>query len=135
MSFLRIVVFAVTLLGLRLLVGSLLGNELVAGPPAGGEIVRFLLFRYLPDATAIMVVLAAYGRLQGRLPYLGALLVVLVEELLANALLLGTVLWYGFDWPSPTQPFFWIDPMVLILSAVFGTAIGARLRVGASGSS
>ena len=128
MSFPRIVVFAVVLAALRLAVSALLGESLAAGPPTGRELARFLFVYFVPDGLAVTTVLAVYGRLQERRPYLGALLVVLLNELLAYALLLGTVLRYGLDWPTTHPLFSWVYLGVLTLSWIGGTAPGIRLR-------
>lgn len=122
MNISRIILFAVVLLVLRV------GVSIMAGGPEPGEeltgrvVFGFLLKRYLPDALVVIAVLMSLARVQIRLPYVHALAVVVLQELLSAVLLFAT------GWNAPSSPFWLLDYVVLIVSAAAGTAVGIRLR-------
>ena len=119
----RIVLFAIVLLILRATVDAVFGE-----PPAANEeltariVLRFLLLRYLPDALVVITVMAILARMHGSLPYVQALSVLVVHELLGAAFL------FAIGWTVPQSPFWRLDYLVLIVSAAIGTAIGIQLR-------
>jgi hypothetical protein len=77
---------------------------------------------YVPYALVVIAVLAIFVRGLARFPYLNALCVVAVSELLGRLILSVA------GWTAPSSPFWPLDYVVLLLSAVVGTAIGVRLR-------
>jgi len=118
----RIITFAIILLILRVAV-----SFLVAGFATGEELsMRTVLnysLGYLVDATVVIAVFAKLARVQVKLPYVHALLVVVLQELLATALTTAIV---GNFASSPLWP---VDYFVLVLSVLAGMEIGRRLRV------
>lgn len=118
----RIILFAIVLLVLRVIVSAV-----VAGPGAGEElsaqIVLGYLTSYLLDAVVVIAVFTTLARVQARSPYMHALSVVVLQELLGAALSF-VIVGAGFS-----SPLWLIDYVVLAVSVVVGTEIGRRLRV------
>lgn len=121
----RVLAFAVVLLALRV-VASIVVADPVANEAVNAEVMLKYLLRYLLDAVIVIAVFAKLARMQLQSPYVHALLVAVLQELLGAALLLATV------GSHPSSPLWWLDYLVLILSILAGMAIGQRLRVGVS---
>jgi hypothetical protein len=117
----RVIVFALVLLVLRVVISALM-----AGSPASEELgvqdVFKYLIGYLLDAIVVIALFARLARIQVQSPYIHAFLVVILQELLAIALLLviGGI--------NPLSPLWWVDWIVLVVSVLLGTEIGRQLR-------
>lgn len=121
MNISRVIVFALVLLVLRVVISALM-----AGSPASEELgvqdVFKYLIGYLLDAIVVIALFARLARIQVQSPYIHAFLVVILQELLAIALLLviGGI--------NPLSPLWWVDWIVLVVSVLLGTEIGRQLR-------
>lgn len=124
----RIALFAIVLFailyGVALVVDARIEGDVVSAQQA----VNYLLSRYLPIMAVVLVVFTVFGRLQEQRPFVCALLVIVLEEIIGAAHLYCWSLIHGFGWPPLSSPLWWLDYVSLIGTAMMGTAIGLWLR-------
>lgn len=118
----RIFLFAVVLLVLRVAASAVVSG-FVPGEELSSQVVLRYALGYLLDAAVVIAVFARLARVQVFSPYVHALFVVLLQELLGAALSMAIA---GTVSPSPLWP---LDYFVLVVSVLVGMEIGRRLRL------
>lgn len=120
LNFTQILKFAVLLLALRTAISAVVESGVMPDQPEVQVFVRYI-FGYVIEVIAITFIFTRFARIQERLPYIHAAMIVVAHELMGIGLLLAI----GVS--RSDSPLWLVDWIVVVVSALMGTEIGRRL--------
>ncbi|MCE7032888.1 hypothetical protein LY625_09735 [Lysobacter sp. GX 14042] len=121
LNFARILKFALLLLVLRVAISIVLESGVMPDQSEMQVFVAYSLGRVI-EAIVIILLFAKFARMQKRLPYIHAASIIVAHELI------GTLLLLVIGVSRSDSPLWWVDWIVVVVSALVGTRIGRRLN-------